>query len=154
MQALAAVTLAILVLPALGALVLAVGAFRLPRRSVQLIGPGVVWLAFICTLVLFADNLSQARSYDFSYWTWIQSGGFDLPANLLVDRLSIFMCLVITGVGGLIVTYAVGYMEHETDGSYARFFCYMDLFILSMLLLVLAGNFVFLIIGSSTVLAR
>ncbi|MBJ7598105.1 MAG: NADH-quinone oxidoreductase subunit L [Candidatus Nephthysia bennettiae] len=147
MQSLAAVTLAILVLPALGALVLGAGAFRLPRRSVQLIGPGVVWLAFICTLILFWDNLAQARAHDFTYWTWIRSGDFELPANLLVDRLSIYMCLVITGVGGLIVTYAVGYMEHETDGSYARFFCYMDLFILSMLVLVLAGNFVFLIIG-------
>ena len=85
MQGLAAVALAILVLPALGALILAVGAFRLPRSTVKLIGPGVVWLAFLCTLVLFADNLSQARAHDFSYWTWIQSGGFDLPANLLVD---------------------------------------------------------------------
>src|SRR5205823_7152544 len=49
--------------------------------------------------------------------------------------------------GGLIVTYAVGYMSHEGDAGYARFFCYMDLFVLSMLLLVLAGNFVFLIVG-------
>jgi NADH-quinone oxidoreductase subunit L len=147
MDGLQAVALAILLLPAAGGTVLAFGAFRIPRTAVKLIGPGAVWVAFLCTLVLFADNLSQARTHDFVYWTWIQSGGFDLPANLLVDRLSIFMCLVITGVGGLIVTYAVGYMEHETDGSYARFFCYMDLFILSMLLLVLSGNFVFLIIG-------
>jgi NADH-quinone oxidoreductase subunit L len=50
-------------------------------------------------------------------------------------------------VGGLIVTYSVGYMEHEDDASYARFFCYMDVFVLSMLLLVLADNFVFLIVG-------
>src|SRR2546421_4355140 len=142
-----AVTLAVLLLPAAGATVLGAGAFRLPRRAVQLIGPGVVWLPFVCTLILFADNLSQARAHDFAYWTWIQSGSFELPATLLVDRLSVFMCLVVTGVGGLIVTYAVGYMEHETDGSYARFFCYMDLFIFSMLLLVLAGNFVFLIMG-------
>ena len=144
---LASVTLAILLFPALGALVLALGAFRLPRLTVQIIGPGVVWLGFICTLILFWDNLFQSRFHDFSYWTWIQSGGFSVPANLLVDRLSIYMCLVVTGVGGLIVTYAVGYMEHETDGSYARFFCYMDLFILSMLLLVLSGNFIFLIMG-------
>ncbi|TMF28672.1 MAG: NADH-quinone oxidoreductase subunit L, partial [Chloroflexi bacterium] len=65
----------------------------------------------------------------------------------MVDNLSIFMCLVITGVGGLIVTYSVGYMAHEDDPSYARFFTYMDVFIFSMLLLVLAGNFVFLIVG-------
>jgi NADH-quinone oxidoreductase subunit L len=146
-DSLAAVTLAVLLLPAAGALVLGVGAFRLPRRAVQLIGPGAVWLAFLCVLVLFADSLSQSKGHDFSYWTWVQSGDFQVPANLFVDRLTVFMCLVITGVGGLIVTYAVGYMEHESDASYARFFCYMDLFVLSMLLLVLAGNFVFLIIG-------
>jgi NADH-quinone oxidoreductase subunit L len=57
------------------------------------------------------------------------------------------MGLVITGVGALIVTYSVGYMEHEDGPSYARFFTYMDVFIFSMLLLVLAGNFVFLIVG-------
>src|SRR5207245_7684102 len=65
----------------------------------------------------------------------------------LIDNLSIFMCLVITGVGGLIVSYAVGYMEKEDDASYARFFTYMDVFVFSMLLLVLAGNFIFLIVG-------
>src|SRR6202165_248351 len=147
MDTLAAVTLAILLLPGAGALVLGMGAFRLPRRAVQLIGPGVVWLAFLCTLVLFADSLSQGKAHDFSYWTWVQSGSFQVPANLFVDRLTVFMCLVITGVGGLIVTYAVGYMGHESDPSYARFFTYMDVFIFSMLLLVLAGNFVFLIVG-------
>src|SRR5260370_26840647 len=57
------------------------------------------------------------------------------------------MCLVITGGGGLIVTYSVGYMAHEDGPSYARFFTYMDVFIFSMLLLVLAGNFVWLIVG-------
>ena len=142
-----AITLAILLLPAAGAIVLALGAFRLPRVAVQVIGPGVVWVGFILTLVLTVDSLLNSAPHDYTYWIWIRSGAFTLPANLLVDRLSIFMCLVVTGVGGLIVTYAVGYMEHEGDASYARFFCYMDLFILSMLLLVLAGNFVFLIIG-------
>jgi len=57
------------------------------------------------------------------------------------------MCFVITGVGGLIVTYSVGYMEHEDGPSYARFFTYMDVFVFSMLLLVLADNFIFLIVG-------
>src|SRR5260370_24493395 len=57
------------------------------------------------------------------------------------------MGVVMTGVGGLSVTYSVGYMEHEDNPSYARFFTYMDIFIFSMLMLVLAGNFVFLIVG-------
>jgi NADH-quinone oxidoreductase subunit L len=142
-----AIALLLLLLPAAGALVLALTALGIPRTAVKLIGPGVVWLAFAGTLVLFADSLQNDRVHDFVYWTWIKSGGFTLPANLFVDRLSVFMCLVVTGVGALIITYAVGYMDHESDASYARFFCYMDLFIFSMLLLVLAGNFIFLIMG-------
>src|SRR3989440_9321320 len=135
--------LLILVFPAAGALLLAGRGWRLPRIFTALVGPGVVWASFVCVLALFAGKASG----DFTYWTWIKSGSFDVPFNILIDNLSIFMCLVITGVGGLIVSYSVGYMEHEDDPSYARFFCYMDVFIFSMLLLVLAGNFVFLIVG-------
>ena len=137
------VALSILLFPAAGALVLAGRGWRMPRAVTQIVGPGVVWLSFAATLWLFFNQVNG----DFAYWTWIKSGTFELPFNLLVDNLSIFMCLVITGVGGLIVTYSVGYMAHEDGPSYARFFTYMDVFIFSMLLLVLAGNFVFLIIG-------
>jgi len=138
-------TLALLVLlfPVTGALLLAGRGWRLPRVVTVIVGPGVVWASFIATLALFFAKASG----DFTYWTWIKSGTFSVPFNLLIDNLSIFMCLVITGVGGLIVTYSVGYMEHEDNPSYARFFTYMDIFIFSMLMLVLAGNFVFLIVG-------
>ncbi|MGH7765675.1 MAG: NADH-quinone oxidoreductase subunit L [Candidatus Dormibacteraceae bacterium] len=135
--------ISVLLLPAAGAILLAGRGWRMPRIVTQVVGPGVVWLAFIATLALFFGNASG----DFTYWTWIKSGSFDVPFNLLIDHLSIFMCLVVTGVGGLIVTYSVGYMAHEDGPSYARFFTYMDVFIFSMLLLVLAGNFVFLIVG-------
>ena len=135
--------LLILLFPASGALLLAGRGWRLPRIFTVIVGPGVVWASFVCVLALFSGKASG----DFTYWTWIKSGAFEVPFNLLIDNLSIFMCLVITGVGGLIVTYSVGYMEREDDPSYARFFCYMDVFILSMLLLVLAGNFLFLIVG-------
>ncbi|HEX9095664.1 MAG TPA: NADH-quinone oxidoreductase subunit L [Candidatus Dormibacteraeota bacterium] len=135
--------LMILLFPAAGAIVLAGRGWRLPRIVTRIVGPGVVWASFIVTVNLFLNHVSS----DFTYWTWIQSGSFNVPFNLLVDNLSIFMCLVITGVGGLIVTYAVGYMASENDASYARFFVYMDIFVFSMLLLVLAGNFIFLIVG-------
>src|SRR5438445_8124853 len=135
--------LLILLFPASGALLLAGRGWRLPRVFTVIVGPGVGWASFVLTLALFFGNASG----DFTYWTWIKSGSFEVPFNLLVDHLSIFMCLVITGVGALIVTYSVGYMEHEDDPSYARFFTYMDIFIFSMLLLVLAGDFIFLIVG-------
>src|SRR5438132_144113 len=135
--------LLILLFPAAGALLLAGRGWRLPRVFTVIVGPGVVLASFAATLALFFGKASG----DFTYWTWIKSGSFEVPFNLLIDNLSIFMCLVITGVGGLIVTYAVGYMEHEDDSSYARFFTYMDIFIFSMLMLVLAGNFFFFIVG-------
>ena len=135
--------LLILLFPAAGAILLAGRGWRLPRIYTRIVGPGVVWASFIVTLNLFLNKASG----DFTYFTWIKSGSFEVPFNLLIDNLSIFMCLVITGVGALIITYAVGYMAHEDDPSYARFFTYMDVFIFSMLLLVLAGNFVFLIVG-------
>src|SRR5690242_4506109 len=135
--------LLILIFPAAGALILAGRGWRLPRIVTQIVGPLAVWSSFIVTVNLFINQVNG----DFTYWTWIKSGSFELPFNLVVDNLSLFMCLVITGVGGLIVTYSVGYMEHEDGPSLARFFTYMDVFIFSMLLLVLAGNFVFLIVG-------
>jgi len=135
--------LLILLFPAAGAILLAGRGWRLPRIVTKIVGPGVVWASFVVTLTLFFNSASG----DFTYWTWIQSGSFNVPFNILIDNLSIFMCLVITGVGGLIVTYAVGYMDKEDGPSYARFFTYMDIFVFSMLLLVLAGNFVFLIVG-------
>src|SRR5438034_10104019 len=138
-------TLALLILlfPAAGAILLAGRGWRLPRIFTVIVGPGVVWASFVATLAL----LLAKASGDFTYWTWIKSRTFEVAFNLLIANLSIFMSLVITGVGGLIVTYSVGYMEHEDGPSYARFFTYMDVFIFSMLLLVLADNFVFLIVG-------
>src|SRR6267154_3843070 len=135
--------LLVLLFPAAGAILLAGRGWRLPRIYTRILGPGVVWASFIVTLNLFLNKASG----DFTYFTWIKSGSFEVPFNLLIDNLSIFMCLVITGVGALIITYAVGYMAAENDASYSRFFTYMDVFIFSMLLLVLAGNFVFLIVG-------
>ncbi|MGH7777563.1 MAG: NADH-quinone oxidoreductase subunit L, partial [Candidatus Dormibacterales bacterium] len=145
--------LAILILafPAAGAAVLSLAGWRWSRSLTKVVGPGVAWAAFVCTVILFAGQLRGAPAMDHTYWTWISAGAFQVPMDLIVDHLSMFMAMVVTGVGGLIITYSVGYMEHETDGSYARFFAYMDIFILSMLLLVMTGNFVFLVVGWSAV---
>src|SRR5689334_5203158 len=89
----------ILAFPAAGAILLAGRGWRLPRVVTVVVGPGVVWLSFVATLALLFGNASG----DFAYWTWIKSGSFEVPFGLLIDHLSIFMCLVITGVGGLII---------------------------------------------------
>jgi NADH-quinone oxidoreductase subunit L len=79
------------------------------------------------------------------YFTWIKSGEFQVGWDFAVDRLTIIMLFVITGIGTLIHIYSVGYMAH--DESYARFFAYLNLFMFFMLTLVLAANYLLLFIG-------
>ena len=139
-------TLAPLVLlaPLAGFLVNALFGRLLPRRLVGWIGAGSVGLAFVFALLILAQILGGQR-LDQTYFTWWQSGDFNVPFNLYVDQLSTLMILVITGVGFLIHVYSIGYMAD--DAGYSRFFAYMNLFVLSMLLLVLSGNLVWLIVG-------
>src|SRR5207245_7467917 len=96
----AQVSLLILPFPAAGAILLAGRGWRLPRIVTRIVGLGVVWASFVAMFYLFANSVSA----DFTYWTWIKSGSFEVFFNFLVDQFLIFMCLVITGVGGLIVT--------------------------------------------------
>src|SRR5258708_12932809 len=117
--------LLVLLLPAAGAIVLAGRGWRLPRIVTQIVGPGVVWGSFVGVVALLWRHLTDPcaapanrcwmpSNYDITYWTWIQSGSFQVPFNLLVDNLSIFMSLAITAAGGLIVTNSPRYMAHHT----------------------------------------
>lgn len=121
---------------------------RLDNRAVSLIGPGSVLLAFLCACVTFAwlQGQSEAtRHFNEVAWHWAIAGKFSLDFGLWLDPLSSTMTLIITGVGFLILLYSVGYMAGE-DG-YRRFFSQMDLFIFTMLLLVLANNYIWLLVG-------
>ena len=123
------------------------------RGTVQIVGPTTVGLSFL--LFLLAAVVSGGGAGDHVVYHWIAAPSgptavVPVPAvdvDLYLDPLSAVMTLVITGVGCLIHVYAVGYMDEENDEDYARFFAHMNLFIFSMLLLVLARNFVFLTIG-------
>ena len=134
----------VLLSPLVGFLLNALLGRVLPRRIVGWIGAGSVGLAFVFALAIFTQVVGGSR-LDQTYFTWWQSGDFNVPFNLYVDPVSTLMILVITGVGFLIHVYSIGYMRE--DPGFARFFAYMNLFVFSMLLLVLAGNFVWLIIG-------
>src|ERR1700736_2357029 len=134
----------VLLAPLVGFLANALFGRLLPRRGVGWIGAGSVGLAFVFALLILAQTLSGQR-LDQTYFTWWQSGDFNVPFNLYVDRLSTLMILVITGVGFLIHVYSIGYMAE--DPGYSRFFAYMNLFVSFMLLLGLAGNLVLLIVG-------
>jgi NADH-quinone oxidoreductase subunit L len=134
----------VLLMPLAGFLVNALFGRLLPRRVVGWVGAGSIGLAFIFALVIFSQVLG-GQKLDQSYFSWWQSGDFNVPFNLYVDALSTLMILVITGVGFLIHVYSIGYMRE--DPGFSRFFAYMNLFVFSMLLLVLSGNLVWLIIG-------
>jgi len=139
-------TLALLVLliPLAGFLVNALVGRLIPRMVVGWVGAGSIGLAFVLALATLAQVLGGHQA-DTTYFTWWASGDFNVPFNLYVDALSTLMILVITGVGFMIHAYSIGYMGE--DPGFSRFFAYMNLFVFSMLLLVLAGNFVWLIIG-------
>jgi NADH-quinone oxidoreductase subunit L len=103
---------------------------------------------FVFSLLAFIDLLSRddsQRAIVSTGWHWLSAGTFTVDASILVDPLSAVMLLVITGVGFLIHAYSVGYMDGDPEEK--RFFAYLNLFVFSMLLLVLAGNFVFLLAG-------
>ena len=145
-------TLAVLLIafPLAGALGNALLGPRLGRRFCNIVGPGVVHAGFVCAVVALVALLGaheDARSTTVTLWSWLDLGlhGLKVNVDITIDPLSVLMCLVITGVGFLIHWYSVGYMGH--DESPWRFFSYMNLFIFSMLLLVLAADLVILIIG-------
>ena len=138
----------VLLLPLLGGIVLAAWPVEPPRPVVRLIGIGSIATAFVLTLAIFIDLLSSNpddRTFTSGLYEWINIGGTSLDLSILVDPLSVMMMLIITGVGMLIHVFSAEYMEHDRD--YRRFFAEMNLFVFSMLLLVLAGNFFFLIVG-------
>lgn len=123
---------------------------HLGRRVVNLVGTLSILAAFIVSIVVFALILSahgDAQSVTAHLWTWLDlsPAGPMIGVDVTLDPLSGLMLLVITGVGFLIHLYSVGYMEHDPD--IARFFSYMNLFIFSMLVLVLAADLAILIIG-------
>src|SRR5215217_5004648 len=138
----------VLALPLAGSMVIACGWRALPGRTAGWIGTGAITLAFICSigaLIQLQGEPSDARELTDSLYSYASAAGLDIQLGILVDPLSVFMCLVVTGVSALIHLYSLAYMD--SDRGYSRFFSYLNFFVFSMLLLVLAGNFVILIVG-------
>lgn len=139
----------ILLAPLAGFIFLSWFGERIPRDRVGWIACGTVGAAFLATLTLLLEmsvlEPDQRLNHVITLYTWITSGKFTLNLALLVDPLSVFMFLVVTGVGFVIHVYSIGYMSH--DPEYSRFFAYMNLFIFSMCTLVGAADFFFLIVG-------
>ncbi len=114
----------------------------------HLLATAAVFWSFAIAACLFGQQLMSApeeRAVSAAAYTWFSVGTWDFRVGLLVDQLSILFALLITGVGGLIHVYSIGYMSH--DPRRRRFFAYLNLFIAAMLLLVLADNYLVLFVG-------
>ena len=138
----------VLAFPLAGTILIGLAWRRLPGRSAGWIASAAIGLAFlsaIATLVRLQDRPEEARQLTSSLWDYAVTAGVDVKLGILVDPLAVFMVLVVSGVSFLIHVYSVAYMA--SDRGYARYFSYLNFFVFSMLLLVLAGNFVILIAG-------
>jgi len=138
----------VLLFPLGGTVLIALTAQALPSRVHGWIGTLAIALSFACAVgALFAlqDLGEEERQVTTVAWDYANTVGVDAQLSLLLDPLSIFMALVVSGVSALIHLYSVSYMA--SDRGYTRFFAYLNFFVFSMLLLVLAGNFFFLIVG-------
>jgi len=135
-------------LPFAGFLALIALGARLPRRVVALIGAGSVGLAAALAIVLgivFLAAPPPESVFEQTLWTWLRVADFAPGITLRLDALSLVMMLVVTFVGFLIHVYSTGFMAGEE--GYHRFFAYMNLFVGSMLILVLANNLLLLLLG-------
>jgi NADH-quinone oxidoreductase subunit L len=135
-------------LPLIGSAVNGLAGRRFSKSAVAVFACGTSGAAFILAVGAFINLLQVApaqRHIVQEYFTWIASADFVAKAEFLLDPLSGVMLLVVTGVGFFIHLYSIGYM-HAEDGYY-RFFSYMNLFLFSMLVLVLAGNFLLMFVG-------
>jgi NADH-quinone oxidoreductase subunit L len=138
----------VIAFPLAGSIVIALGWRTLPGRSAGWIASTAIGLSFVCSigaLVQLLDKPEHARTLTSSLWDYVATAGVNAKLGILVDPLAVFMCLVVSGVSFLIHVYSVAYMD--SDRGYRRYFSYLNFFVFSMLLLVLAGNFVILIVG-------
>ena len=138
----------LLLFPLVGVLINASFGRRIGKRAVSWVACLAVGLSFAVSLGLMATlaNLSpEERRIEVPIYTWMTVGDFQVQFALLLDTLSVLMATVVTGVSLVIHVYSVGYMAE--DARYARFFAYLNLFVLMMLILVVANNYLAMYVG-------
>ncbi len=138
----------VLLCPLVGSILIAALYKRLPGRTAGWIATLAIALAFgfaVATLVSLLGLSETHRQLTSTLWRYDSTVGVDAQLSILVDPLSVFMILVVSGVSTLIHLYSVSYLNQ--DRGFSRYFSYLNYFVFSMLLLVLAGNFLLLIVG-------
>ncbi len=134
--------------PLVGCLLITLFGDRAPRRVAGLVACASLFASFVLGVAAFTrllDRPGEDRAVENTVWTWLSAGDFRADVGILFDPLSAVMLLVVSGVGFLIHVYSLGYMHDDVQER--RFFAYMNLFVFSMLILVLAGNLVLLLAG-------
>ncbi len=138
----------VLACPLAGTALIAFGWPRWRGTSAGWVATLAIALSFVCSigaLLTLLDRAPAHREVTSTLWNYAVTSGLDAKLQILVDPLSVFMILVVSGVSTLIHLYSISYMR--SDRGFVRYFAYLNYFVLSMLVLVLAGNFVLLIVG-------
>jgi NADH-quinone oxidoreductase subunit L len=134
--------------PLLGFLINGLGRKVLPKTMVSIIGSGVILASFAVSLIYFLQTTHEGFIPQvISYFDFINIGKIKVSFAFQVDQLTSIFLLIITGVGFLIHVYSTSYMHEENRADFARYFAYLNLFVFSMLLLVLGANYVIMFIG-------
>jgi len=134
--------------PLLGVLLNATVGYRFKNNWAGIVASTMVGASFAVAGLLFFDLIHlpvEARSFEYVLFKWISAGSFSTEIAFQLDPLSMVMILVVTGVSFIIHIYAIGYMHG--DRGFRRFFIYLNLFVFSMLLLVMSNNFLLMFVG-------
>jgi NADH-quinone oxidoreductase subunit L len=134
-------------LPLIGFLINGLGRNHLSKSAISVIGSGVILASFVLSIFVFLQAKEMTTPYVANYFDFIRVGKLTIPFAFQIDQLSSLFLLIITGVGFLIHVYSTSYMHEEKSEHFGRYFAYLNLFVFSMLLLVMGANYVILFIG-------
>lgn len=132
--------------PLLGFLVNGLGRKSMSKSLISVVGSGAILVSFVVSLLLFFDVKANGGTVS-TLFNFIDVDGFKIPFAFQVDQLSSLFLLIITGIGFLIHLYSSAYMHEEEPQHFGRYFAYLNLFVFSMLLLVMGANYVIMFIG-------
>ncbi|WP_312391241.1 NADH-quinone oxidoreductase subunit L [Chryseobacterium sp.] len=136
---------AIVLLPLLGFLINGLFGKNLPKIVVGSLATAMVFASFCIAVSIFLGFNSESQPVIVKAFEWFRVNGVQINFGFQIDQLSLMMVMIITGIGSLIHLYSIGYMSH--DKGFYKFFTYLNLFIFSMLLLVMGSNYLILFIG-------
>jgi len=133
-------------LPLIGFLINGLGRKKLSKSLTGIMGSGVILASFLISVFVFFQ-VKSGNTHVAHYFDFINTGSLKIGFDFQIDQLSSLFLLIITGVGFLIHVYSTSYMHEEDSKDFAKYFAYLNLFVFSMLLLVMGGNYIIMFIG-------